>query len=153
MIRLEYSEDGVFEDRATQFAFYRENVYESYEVKNQFMFGTELLVAPITSKRIPGLNVAEVKVWLPEGSVIKEIKIRIDKKLIKLENNVKEACFKFLNQAEIEFFLKDQIYALIQKENRLSVLIFQLHAMNLEEKLLEALVEMITAKTKFSSFY
>ena len=49
--------------------------------------------------------------------------------------------------------LKDQIYALIQKENRLSVLISQLHAMNLEEKLLEALVEMITAKTKFSSFY
>ena len=31
------------------------------------MFGSELMVAPITSKRIPGLNVAEVKVWLPEG--------------------------------------------------------------------------------------
>ena len=39
----------------------------AYQMKNQFMFGTELMAAPITSKRINGLNVAEVKVWLPEG--------------------------------------------------------------------------------------
>lgn len=41
---------------------YPENA-DAYQVKNQFMFGTQLMVAPITSKRIPGLNVAEVKVW------------------------------------------------------------------------------------------
>ena len=290
-------------------------IHDSYQVKNQYMFGTKLLVAPITSKRIPGLNVAEVKVWLPGGiwhdiytgmaydgnrmlhmyrdlnsipvlakagtilpftdeisakeaiknpsslrlkvyagadgsfelyeddnetcayekedcvktiftyaeaenvefvikpaqgnlslipnmrsytielhgfekitgkakavvteevtvfvdgeaveskisydagrhtivaqvpevEVTKEIKIRIDKNLIKLENNVKETCFKFLNQAEIEFFLKDQIYALVQKENRLPVLISQLHTMNLKEKLLAVLIEILTAKVK-----
>ena len=55
---------------------------------------------------------------------------------------------KFLNQAEIEFFLKDQIYALVQKENRLPVLISQLHTMNLEEKLLAVLIEILTAKVK-----
>ena len=39
----------------------------AYRMKNQFMFGSELMVAPITTKRIPGLNVAKVKTWLPEG--------------------------------------------------------------------------------------
>ena len=55
---------------------------------------------------------------------------------------------KILNQAEIEFFLKDQIYALVQKENRLPVLISQLHTMNLKEKLLAVLIEILTAKVK-----
>ncbi|MDE7013118.1 MAG: DUF5110 domain-containing protein, partial [Kineothrix sp.] len=41
---------------------------EAYQVKNQYYFGSELLVAPITTPRIPGLNVAGVKVWLPEGT-------------------------------------------------------------------------------------
>lgn len=39
----------------------------AYEVKNQYCFGSELLVAPITVPRISGLNVSCVKVWLPEG--------------------------------------------------------------------------------------
>lgn len=41
---------------------------EAYERKNQFLFGSELLVAPITSKRFPGINCARVTVWLPSGS-------------------------------------------------------------------------------------
>lgn len=41
---------------------------EAYQVRNQYYFGSELLVAPITSPRVPGLNVAGVKVWLPEGN-------------------------------------------------------------------------------------
>lgn len=40
---------------------------QAYQVKNQYLFGTELLVSPITCKRIPGINVAPVKTWLPEG--------------------------------------------------------------------------------------
>lgn len=40
---------------------------EAYEHKNQYFFGSELLVAPITSKRIEGLNLAKVSVWLPKG--------------------------------------------------------------------------------------
>lgn len=42
-------------------------VQEAYEVKNQYYFGSEMIVAPITSERIRGLNVAKVRVWLPEG--------------------------------------------------------------------------------------
>ena len=89
-----------------------------------------------------------IVVQVSEVEVTKEIKIRIGKNLIKLENNVKETCFKFLNQAEIEFFLKDQIYGLIQKEKRLPILISRLHTMNLEEKLLGGLMEILTAKVK-----
>ena len=40
---------------------------EAYEVPNQFFFGSELMVAPITKKRNPGTNLAEVEVWLPKG--------------------------------------------------------------------------------------
>lgn len=39
----------------------------AYTVPNQYEFGSELLVAPVTSRRIPGLNAAKVKLWLPEG--------------------------------------------------------------------------------------
>lgn len=45
-------------------------------------------------------------------------------------------------------FLKDQIYALIQKENRLLVLISQLHAMNLEEKRCCSLIKGVLAGLK-----
>ena len=40
---------------------------EAYEVPNQFFFGSELMVAPITKKRNPNTNLAEVEVWLPQG--------------------------------------------------------------------------------------
>ena len=39
----------------------------AYEKKNQYMFGTELIVAPVTTPRVRKLNVARVNVWLPEG--------------------------------------------------------------------------------------
>ncbi len=40
---------------------------EAYQYKNQYFFGSELMTAPVTEPRTRGLNVAEVKVWLPEG--------------------------------------------------------------------------------------
>ena len=40
---------------------------EAYQVKNQYYFGSELIVAPITEKRAAGINMAGIKVWLPEG--------------------------------------------------------------------------------------
>lgn len=43
---------------------------EAYQVPNQYWFGSELLVAPITSADIEGINRGKVKVWLPEGMYI-----------------------------------------------------------------------------------
>ncbi|MGN0447230.1 MAG: TIM-barrel domain-containing protein [Acutalibacteraceae bacterium] len=40
---------------------------EAYKVKNQYFFGSELMVAPITTKLNPKTNLACVNVWLPEG--------------------------------------------------------------------------------------
>ena len=42
--------------------------WDAYVVNNQYYFGTELLVAPITSKCIDGVNKAKVRVWLPKGT-------------------------------------------------------------------------------------
>ncbi len=44
------------------------NDERAYEVRNQYYFGSELMVAPITTKHIEGINRAKVKVWLPEGN-------------------------------------------------------------------------------------
>ena len=39
----------------------------AYECKNQFFFGTELIVAPITEHTSSDTNLAGVNVWVPEG--------------------------------------------------------------------------------------
>ncbi|MGM9988178.1 MAG: TIM-barrel domain-containing protein [Bacillaceae bacterium] len=43
------------------------NEDRAYEMKNQYFFGSELMVCPITTKVNPKLHVASVKAWLPEG--------------------------------------------------------------------------------------
>ena len=45
---------------------YPEHHY-AYRFKNQYMFGSELLVCPITAKQNKETNFGEVNVWLPEG--------------------------------------------------------------------------------------
>lgn len=39
----------------------------AYEVPNQFWFGTELMVAPITSPQDPSILMGKVTAWLPKG--------------------------------------------------------------------------------------
>lgn len=39
----------------------------AYEVKNEYRFGTELIVAPVTKPMGKGSRTAETEVWLPEG--------------------------------------------------------------------------------------
>ena len=106
--------------------------------------GGEMLYASASYDK----NMRAVVIQIPLTRVTEEIKISVDKKWRQLKNQVKENVFCFLNQAEIDFFLKDRIYDLIQKENRLPILISRLHTMNLEEKLLAVLMEMLTAKTE-----
>ena len=40
---------------------------EAYEAKDQYLFGSQLLVCPITQAMDKKLNLSAVKVWLPEG--------------------------------------------------------------------------------------
>ena len=46
---------------------------EAYEVPNQYMFGSELLVAPITAPRDPALGVGQVRAWLPPGELARRL--------------------------------------------------------------------------------
>ena len=47
--------------------YYRYDCKEAYDVKNQYIFGGQMLVCPITKPADKRLNLAEVEVWLPEG--------------------------------------------------------------------------------------
>ena len=47
--------------------YYRYDRPEAYEVKNQYIFGGQLIVCPITTPADKKLNLASVDVWLPEG--------------------------------------------------------------------------------------
>ena len=42
-------------------------IEQAYNVPNQYMFGSELMVCPITSPQHKSLNMGSVKVWLPKG--------------------------------------------------------------------------------------
>lgn len=42
---------------------------EAYAAKNQYEFGTELTVVPLTARRLHGINRAKTEVWLPENAV------------------------------------------------------------------------------------
>ncbi len=47
--------------------YYRYDCKEAYEFKNQYIFGGQLLVCPITRQIDKRLNLAYVDAWLPEG--------------------------------------------------------------------------------------
>lgn len=43
------------------------NTEEAFNVANQYMFGSELMICPITSKASTKTNFGTVKAWIPEG--------------------------------------------------------------------------------------
>ena len=47
--------------------YYKYDLPDAYKPKNQYIFGSQLLVAPITQPANKRLNLACVDVWLPEG--------------------------------------------------------------------------------------
>lgn len=50
--------------------YYQHDVAEAYEVPNQYYFGTEMIVCPITKPMDKQLLLAEFDAWLPEGTYI-----------------------------------------------------------------------------------
>ena len=47
--------------------YYRYDREEAYNAPNEYIFGSQLLVCPVTKKADPRLNLAAAKLWLPEG--------------------------------------------------------------------------------------
>lgn len=64
MNRRNYEED---QPLVQPLYFVHPDCREAYGHANEYYFGSELLVLPVTSKRIQDLNVAREKLWLPEG--------------------------------------------------------------------------------------
>ena len=47
--------------------YYRYDREDAYHAPNEYLFGGQLLVCPVTAKEDPRLNLAATKLWLPEG--------------------------------------------------------------------------------------
>lgn len=84
-----------------------------------------------------------VIVSMGEIEAEKEIRICLDNNLRTNANKVVQRCFDFLNQAEISFVQKDEIYQLIKGEEDAAALLLQLNAMGLEADLYGALAEIV----------
>lgn len=48
--------------------YYHHDVEQAYQVPNQYYFGTEMIVCPITKPADPRTRLAEFSAWLPEGT-------------------------------------------------------------------------------------
>lgn len=85
---------------------------------------------------------------LPEVDITQRVVIQIPNNLQKKENHTSQRCFEFLNQAEIEFCLKDKIYQIVTSEKPLPLRMSELTTMNLEKDLYGALTEILTANCR-----
>jgi alpha-glucosidase (family GH31 glycosyl hydrolase) len=61
--RAHYDDEPIIEP---MYFHYPENM-ESYQVKNEYFFGSQLIVSPITAKGDAELKVGSVNTWLPDG--------------------------------------------------------------------------------------
>ena len=80
-----------------------------------------------------------------EAAVSQEVVISLSDETIIKENPVEKNCFAFLNQAEIGFVQKDEIYKAITAKKKPHILLSELKAMGLAEDLYGAIAEIITA--------
>ena len=87
-------------------------------------------------------------VSVPQTEAGKQIKICLS--LVKRqedhaqkERDRMHRCFVFLDQAEIEFGLKDELYSLIERQKNIPALLAELHAMKLEADLYGVLTEIL----------
>lgn len=81
---------------------------------------------------------------LGEQDPAKEIRILL-RDIKEKENDIAACAFDFLNQAEIEFVLKDILYQMIREGEDKTILLSRLQAMELDPELLGVLTEIITA--------
>ena len=81
---------------------------------------------------------------LGEQDPAKEIRILL-RDIKEKENDIAACAFDFLNQAEIEFMLKDILYQMIREGEDKTILLSRLQAMELDPELLGVLTEIITA--------
>jgi len=101
---------------------------------------------PLTVSLSYNKKTQAVEVSLPLVATDSQIRICLSAELKASGNLVEERCFDFLNQAEIDFGVKDQIYRLVETEKRIPAALTQLNTMDISQDLREAVTEILTAK-------
>lgn len=109
-----------------------------------------LFTAEVDGKKIEIEQSYETKknticLQLPKQDVTKVIKIICKEPMEMAQNNIMEHVFDFLNQAEIDFVLKDELYHLIENTPNQIDIVTQMQAMNLDREVFGILLELITA--------
>jgi len=79
------------------------------------------------------------------ASTASKISVAISKDTVAFDNQIEKRCFDFLNQAEIGFVLKDEIYGLITSGKKTTVILSELKAKELDTELYGVLTEILTA--------
>lgn len=77
-----------------------------------------------------------------------KLAVRFLEKAVSGSNHVEKRIFDFLQQAEISYALKEEIYTAVKAEKNPIILMGNLYAMNIEEKLLGILLEILCADAK-----
>ena len=99
----------------------------------------------IAVNKVYDVNKRCISILIPKGGNDREIKVRFPKKAVAGRNDIKKRSFVFLEQAEIAFSLKDDIYNLIAGEGSVVLILSELKAMNLDTHLLGVITEILTA--------
>ena len=99
----------------------------------------------IAVNKVYDVNKRCISILIPKGGNDREIKVRFPKKAVAGRNDIKKRSFAFLEQAEIAFSLKDDIYNLIAGEGSVVLILSELKAMNLDTHLLGVITEILTA--------
>lgn len=86
-----------------------------------------------------------VVVTVEQTPVSAELQVALDAACQTTENDVAGRCFDFLNQAEIEFGTKDQVYRMVAAKKSAAKLLSELNAAKLDADLYGVLVELVTA--------
>ena len=63
------------------------------------------------------------------------------------KNDVQKRCFEFLDQAEISYVVKEQLYKAVRKERPVHLILAELAAMDLEPDLYGVLAEILSARS------
>lgn len=88
--------------------------YEAYEVPNQYFFGTELMVAPITKPSAKATGLGSTEVWFPEGRWFDIFTG------FYYEGNSRKAVHRKLSEYPV--FAKEGAILVMQKENKNNIL-------------------------------
>ena len=96
----------------------------------------QVSVTYIRNKKAVSVNISQVDTG-------RRLEIRVSGRERTCGNDMEERVYALLNQAEIEFLLKDRIYGLIRTGRSVPVLLSELHAMGVDRVLYGALAEVL----------